>query len=51
VRALLWPLFAWPAWDPPPTELAGTSCEGDALASVRSIGVGSASHYGVGHDW
>jgi hypothetical protein len=51
VRALLRTLFACSAWAQPPTELAVTSGEGDDLASVRSVGVGSASHCGGGHDW
>jgi hypothetical protein len=43
VRALLWPLFARSAWDEPATVVAGTTREGAALASVRSVGLGSTS--------
>jgi hypothetical protein len=50
VRGLFLPLFAWSAWAQPATVVAGTSGEGASLATVRSIGVGSASHCGGGHD-
>jgi hypothetical protein len=46
VRALVWPLFASSAWVQPATVVANTKGEGDALASVRLVGVGSASHCG-----
>jgi hypothetical protein len=49
VRALIWPLFTWSAWAHTATVVAGTSCGGAVLASVRSVGVGSASHCGRGH--
>jgi hypothetical protein len=42
--ALLWSLFARSAWAQPATLVAGTTVEGAALASVRSVRVGSASH-------
>jgi hypothetical protein len=44
VRALLCPLFARSAWAQPAILMAGTKFEGAALASVRFVGVGSASH-------
>jgi hypothetical protein len=50
VRALLWPLFAWSAWAQPATVEAFTIGEGAALASDRSVDVGSTSHCGGGHD-
>jgi hypothetical protein len=40
-RALLWPLFAWSEWAHSSTVVAGTTGEGAALASVRSVGVSS----------
>jgi hypothetical protein len=43
VSALLWPLFSH-------TLVAGMSCEGDDLASVRTVGAGYSSHYDGGHD-
>jgi hypothetical protein len=49
VRALLWPLCLVGV-DQQATVLAGTTCESVALASVRLVGVGSASHCGGGHD-
>jgi hypothetical protein len=49
VRALLWTLFAPSALAQPATVVGGTTGEGTALASVRSVGLGSASHCGVGH--
>jgi hypothetical protein len=48
VKALLWSLFARPAWDEPATVVAGTTVEGASLASVLSVDVGSASHWGGG---
>jgi hypothetical protein len=50
VRALLWLLFPRSAWAQTATVVAGTTVEGAALASVPSVGVGSASHCGVGDD-
>jgi hypothetical protein len=50
VRALLWPLFAWSALSQPAIVVVATTGEGAALASVRSVGVGSASHSGGGHE-
>jgi hypothetical protein len=44
LRALLWPLFARSSWDQPATEVADTTGEGAALASVLSVGLVSASH-------
>jgi hypothetical protein len=44
VRALFWPLIAWSAWSQQATVLAGTTGEVAALASVRSVGEGLASH-------
>jgi hypothetical protein len=49
-RALLWPLFAWWARAQPATVVVGTTGEGASLASVPSVGLGSASHCGGGHD-
>jgi hypothetical protein len=50
VRVLHWPLFSRATWAQPATAVACTTGEGVALASVRSVGVGSASHCGGGHD-
>ena len=50
LRALLYPLFARSAWAHAATVLADTTVEGVALASVRSVGVGSAGHYDSGHE-
>ena len=44
MRALLWPLNSCSAWDQPDTEKASKTGEGTGLDSVRSVGVGSASH-------
>jgi hypothetical protein len=44
VRALLWPVFARSAWAQLTTVVAGPTGEGAALASVRSLAVGSTSH-------
>jgi hypothetical protein len=49
VRALLWPLNAWSAWVHPATVVASMNGEGDALAYVYSVGVGSANLCGGGH--
>jgi hypothetical protein len=51
MRALLWPLFARSEWAQAATVVAGTKNEGAVLASIRSVGVGSASHCVGGHDW
>jgi hypothetical protein len=48
VMAQLWPLIARSAWSQTATVLAGTTGEGASQASVRSVGVGSASHCGDG---
>ena len=37
------------AWAQPATVVAGTTDEGPALASVRLVGMGSASHCVGGH--
>jgi hypothetical protein len=50
VRELLWPQFAWSACAQLETVVAGTKCEGAALASVRLFGIDSASHCSGGHD-
>jgi hypothetical protein len=50
LRPLVWPLFARSAWAQPVTVVASTTGVGAQLASVRSVGVGSASHCGGGHD-
>jgi hypothetical protein len=46
----LWPLISRSAYAQPATVLSGTTVEGAALSSVDSVGVGSASHCGSGHD-
>jgi hypothetical protein len=51
VRALIWHLFVRSAWDQTATVVAGTTLEGDVLAAVRSVGVGSASHCVCRHVW
>ena len=51
LKALLWPLFDRSAWAQPATVVAGTRFEGTDVDSVRSVSVGSARHYGGGHDW
>jgi hypothetical protein len=48
--ALLWPLFSRSAWAQAASVVAGTTVEAADLATVGSIGVGSGSHYGSGHD-
>jgi hypothetical protein len=48
VRAPLWPLFHRSAGAQTGSVLAGTTGEGAALTSVRSVGVGSASPCGGG---
>jgi hypothetical protein len=50
MRVMTWPLYARSAWSQPTTVVAGTTSEGATLASVRSVGVGSASHCGGGYD-
>jgi hypothetical protein len=42
-------MFAWSSWAHPGSVEAGTTWEGGALASLRSVGVCSASHCGGGH--
>jgi hypothetical protein len=49
VWTLIWPLFGRSAWAQPATVVAGNTGEGVSLASVRLVGVGSASHCGGGH--
>jgi hypothetical protein len=49
LRDMLWPLFAWSSWTELPTEVPDTISEVAALASVRLVGVSSASHCGGGH--
>jgi hypothetical protein len=44
VMALLWPLFALTVWVQLFTVMEDKTVEGAGLASVRSVGVGSASH-------
>jgi hypothetical protein len=44
------PLFALSAWAQPATVLAGSTGEGAALVSVRSLVVVSDSHCGCGRD-
>jgi hypothetical protein len=44
VRALLCPLFSRSTWSRPATVVAGMTVDCAALASVRSVGVGSANH-------
>ena len=43
-------MFGWLARGQPATLVAGRTGEDADLASVRSIGVGSASHCGGGYD-
>jgi hypothetical protein len=45
-----WPLFARSARAQPATVVAGTTRESNTLASVRSVGVGTASLCVGGHD-
>ena len=45
MRALLWPLFDRSAWAQPATVVAVTIVVDADVATVRSVGVGSASHY------
>jgi hypothetical protein len=51
MKALLWFVLAWSAWAPIATMVAGTSGEVAALTTVRSVGVGSASHCDSWHAW
>jgi hypothetical protein len=44
VREFLWSLFSWLVWAQAATVVADTTGEGAALASVRFLGLGSASH-------
>jgi hypothetical protein len=48
-KALLWHLIVWSSWAQPATVVASTTVDGAALASLRSVGVGSASHCVGGH--
>jgi hypothetical protein len=50
LKALLWPLIYWWAWDQPGTFVVDTTAEGAVPASVRSVDVGSESHYSYGKD-
>jgi hypothetical protein len=50
VEGAFLPLFARLSYVQPATVVSGTTGEGAALASVRSVGVGTASHFGGGHD-
>jgi hypothetical protein len=50
VRALVWPLFACSEWAHPDTLVADTTGVDADLASVRLVGVGSASHCCCGQD-
>ena len=50
MRALPWRLFTRWAWAQPTAVLIDTTGEGADLASVRLVGLGSASHGGGGHD-
>jgi hypothetical protein len=50
MRTILWPLFARSTWSQPATVSAGNTVEGAALASVRLVAVGPASHCGGGYD-
>jgi hypothetical protein len=50
VRALLWTKFARSALGKAATVVADTTGKSAALAFVRSVGVGSASHSVGGHD-
>jgi hypothetical protein len=49
VKPLQLTVFARWSWAQPATVLAGTTGEGAALASFRSLSVGSAFHCGGGH--
>ena len=50
VRAQLLPVFTLSSWAQPATKVAVTKVEAAALASVRLVGMGSASHLGGGYD-
>jgi hypothetical protein len=50
MRALFWSLFAPSAWAQTATEVADTTGEGAALASVTFFGVSPDSHCGGWHD-
>ena len=50
MRALDRPLFACSALTKPATVVAGTTCEGAGLASLRLVGEGSVRQCGGGHD-
>jgi hypothetical protein len=47
---LFGPLFACPTWAQPATMVEGTTGEAAALAIVRVVDEGSASHCVGGHD-
>jgi hypothetical protein len=49
VMAMQWKLFAWSSWSHSATVVAVTKVEGAAIATIRSVGVISASHCGGGH--
>jgi hypothetical protein len=51
VGSLLWHVFTWSAWAQSGTVGAGTTGEGAALASVRLVGVDSASKFDGGQYW
>jgi hypothetical protein len=51
VRELLWTQFARSAWTQTAAVVTGTIGEGASLASVRSVGLCSASHCGGGHEF
>jgi hypothetical protein len=50
VCSLHWPLSARSAWAQPATVVAGKTREGAVLASVRSVGMVSASDCAGGHE-
>ena len=50
MSALIWPLFDLLAWGQPATVVVDTTGEVTLLASVRSVGVESPSHFVGGHD-
>ena len=43
IRTLLWPLIVRSSWDQPVTSVSGMIGKGAALASICSVGVGSAA--------
>ena len=48
--ALLWPLFARSPRAQPAIVVAGMTGEDAALASIRSVGVGSVNHCGASQE-